>query len=165
MPNANRWLLPTLILCGMLGALSGCTSLELYERTVPLPAQQWKSEYIPSFDFDIADTTARYDVALVLRHRDRYHYNNIWLQLSLTDPQGKSYSFETDFLLGTNETGWLGAGMDDIYEHRISLQKELVAQGISFRQAGTYRFRIKQLMREDPLKEVMNIGIRIEKKP
>jgi hypothetical protein len=55
--------------------------------------------------------------------------------------------------------------MDDIYEHRISLQKELVAQGISFRQAGTYRFRIKQLMREDPLEEVMNIGIRIEKKP
>jgi hypothetical protein len=55
--------------------------------------------------------------------------------------------------------------MDDIYEHRISLQKELLTAGVSFRQTGTYRFAIEQLMREDPLEEVMNVGLRIEKKP
>jgi gliding motility-associated lipoprotein GldH len=165
MLKAIRWSLPAFIICGMLVTLGSCTSLELYERSVPLPGHQWKSEYTPSFDFIITDTTARYDVSLVFRHRDRYHYNNLWLQLSITDPQGKNYSYETDLLLGTNESGWLGAGMDDIYEHRISLQKDLVAQGVSLRKAGTYQFRIKQLMREDPLEEVMNVGIRIEKKP
>lgn len=165
MRSIRRWLLVDLFCIGLLCTMMGCDPLSLYEKSVLLPQQQWKSEYVPAFDFTIADTTARYDVALVLRHRDRYHYNNIWLRVSVTDPQGKAYSFDTDLLLGTNESGWLGAGMDDIYEHRISLQKELLEKNISFRQAGTYRFTIEQLMREDPLQEVMNIGIRIKKKP
>jgi gliding motility-associated lipoprotein GldH len=145
--------------------VGGCSPLSLYEKSVALPRQQWKSDYVPQFEFTITDTTARYDVALVLRHRDRYHYNNIWLRLSITDPEGNAYSIDTDLLLGANESGWLGVGMDDIYEHRISLQKELFEKGVSFRRAGTYRFSLEQRMREDPLQEIMNVGIRIEKKP
>ncbi|NDF97550.1 MAG: gliding motility lipoprotein GldH [Chitinophagia bacterium] len=165
MRRASRWLAQSIVWLSVLCIIEGCTQLELYEKSVPLAAQRWENTYRPTFDFIIKDTTARYDVALVLRHRDRYHYNNIWLRISVTDPQGKNYSFETDLLLGTNEKGWLGAGMDDIYEHRISLQKELLTAGVSFRQAGTYRFSIEQVMREDPLEEVMNVGLRIEKKP
>ncbi|MFM8710357.1 MAG: gliding motility lipoprotein GldH [Sphingomonadales bacterium] len=150
---------------GLVCMIGGCSPLSLYEKSVALPQQQWKSDYVPQFDFTITDTTARYDAALVLRHRDRYHYNNIWLRLSITDPEGNSYSIDTDLLLGTNESGWLGVGMDDIYEHRISLQKELFEKGVSFRRAGTYRFSLEQRMREDPLQEIMNVGIRIEKKP
>jgi len=165
MKLASRWLTGPIVWLSVLCIIEGCTSLDLFEKSVPLPAQRWESTFRPSFDFIISDTKARYDVALVLRHRDRYHYNNIWLRISITDPLGKNYSFDTDLLLGTNESGWLGAGMDDIYEHRISLQKELLTAGVSFRQNGTYRFAIEQLMREDPLEEVMNVGLRIEKKP
>ena len=165
MSSASRWPLTTFLWAGLFFIIGGCTQLALYERSVPLPQQQWKSDYIPVFDFTISDTSAFYNVALVFRHHDRYRYNNIWLRVSITDPQAKTRSFDTDLLLGTNESGWLGTGMDDIYEHRISLQKELLEKGVSFRQAGNYRFSIEQLMREDPLQEVMNIGIRVEKKP
>jgi gliding motility-associated lipoprotein GldH len=165
MSSVSRWPLTAFLWAGIYFMIGGCTPLALYERSVPLPQQQWKSDYTPVFDFTISDTSAFYDVALVFRHRDRYHYNNIWLRISVTDPQAKTHSFDTDLLLGTNESGWLGTGMDDIYEHRISLQKELLEKGVSFRQVGNYRFSIEQLMREDPLEEVMNIGIRVEKKP
>lgn len=165
MSSTSRWPLTAFLWVIVLCMIGGCTPLSLYERSVSLPQQQWKSDHVPVFDFTLGDTTASYNVSLIFRHRDRYHYNNIWLRISVTDPQTKTYTFDTDLLLGTNESGWLGTGMDDIYEHRISLQKELLAKGISFRQAGTYRFSIEQLMREDPLEEVMNIGIRVEKKP
>lgn len=165
MSSASRWPLIALFWITLLCTIGGCTPLALYERSVSLRGQAWKSDYIPVFDFNISDTTASYHVAIVFRHRDRYHYNNIWLRVSVTDPQAKTYSFDTDLLLGTNENGWLGTGMDDIYEHRISLLKQLLEKGISLRQTGTYRFSIEQLMREDPLEEVMNVGIRVEKKP
>ncbi len=48
--------------------------------------------------------------------------------------------------------------MDDIYEHRIQLGSE---QGLK---AGNYTFTIEQIMREDPLEQVLNVGLRVEKK-
>jgi gliding motility-associated lipoprotein GldH len=142
-----------------------CTPLNLYERTVAIPAHEWKSSFTPQFSFLINDTSARYDLSITLRHRDLYHYNNIWLQINLLSPDGKQYNFQTEKQLGTNESGWLGTGMDDIYEHRISLQKELIENGVSLRKKGRYTLSIKQIMREDPLEQVMNVGLRIEKRP
>ena len=154
------------LLLGLLGwMLNSCTQLSLFERSYPIPGHRWESKFTPYFDCTIKDTASRYDVSLILRHRDLYRYNNIWLNITVTDPNQKTYSFVTEKQLGTNENGWLGSGMDDIYEHRISLTQELVTQGISFRKPGRYRFQIKQIMREDPLEYVMNVGIRLEKKP
>jgi gliding motility-associated lipoprotein GldH len=48
--------------------------------------------------------------------------------------------------------------MDDIYEHRILIQKQT-----RFTKPGDYHFRFEQVMREDPLEHVLNVGLRIEK--
>ena len=65
-----------------------------------------------------------------------------------------------DLLLATNEKGWLGSGMDDIFEHRVQIQQET-----KFSRPGTYSFTLEQIMREDPLKHVLDVGVRIEKAP
>jgi len=36
---------------------------------------------------------------------------------------------------------------------------------VSLRRKGRYTLSIKQIMREDPLEQVMNVGLRIEKRP
>ena len=154
------YLFPVLLLA------SGCQTLDLYEKTVALPGKAWASSYQPSFTFTIRDTTAVYDLQLVLRHSDRYHFNNIWVQVSVKTPKADSaYSFRAERILGTDEQGWLGTGMDDIYEHRISLNDKLGEAGISLRQKGDYTITLRQIMREDPLQQVWNAGIRLEKKP
>ena len=60
------------------------------------------------------------------------------------------------------EKGWLGTGMDDLYEHRIALTP--INQQFYFKKAGTYTFSLEHVMREEPLEHVMNVGLRIEKK-
>jgi gliding motility-associated lipoprotein GldH len=67
-----------------------------------------------------------------------------------------------DLTLATNEKGWLGSGMDDIYEHRIPLKATSWA---IFKKPGNYTFTLEQIMREDPLNNVLAVGLRIEKKP
>lgn len=59
--------------------------------------------------------------------------------------------------LATNEKGWLGTGIDDIYEHRLQL-----TTAVKFK-AGVNKLMLENIMREDPLKQVLNVGIRIEK--
>ena len=64
-----------------------------------------------------------------------------------------------DLQLATDDKGWLGSGMDDIFEHRIRITKD--PQKLA--KAGLYKFTLEQIMREEPLQHVMNVGIRVEK--
>jgi hypothetical protein len=62
-------------------------------------------------------------------------------------------------LLATNEKGWLGTGMDDIWE----LRQLITPQPFRFNRAGKATFMLEQIMRDNPLPEVLNAGIRVEK--
>ena len=134
-----------------------------FEKDIALPHQQWDSSFRPTIDFSISpdDTAYRYNVYLVLRHTDAYNYNNIWIRGTVRQPgDSVARSERYDLLLATNEKGWLGSGMDDIYEHRV-----LIQQQTKFSRPGKYSFTLEQIMREDPLKHVLNIGVRIERIP
>src|SRR5580692_3454360 len=132
---------------------------DVFEKDVTLPGQEWQSTYRPTFSFDISgeDTANRYNIYLVLRHTDAYNYNNIWIRGSVKQPGDSAIrSQRYDLSLADNQKGWTGSGMDDIYEHRIEIQ-----HSTKFDHPGTYSFTLEQIMREDPLKHVLNIGVRI----
>ena len=139
--------------------LSSCTTIDLYEKSVTIPKYQWNSSFKPTFDFTIKDTTASYKLFFVIRHNEQYNFNNIFVNLYVKGPgQDTTQKIQQDLVLATNEKGWLASGMDDIYEHRIQLGSD---QNLK---AGSYTFTIEQIMREDPLANVLNVGLRIEKK-
>lgn len=138
---------------------SSCTNIDLYEKAVTIPEHEWKSSFKPSFDFTIKDTASPYRLFLILRHNEKYNFNNIYVNVYVKGPgQDTAQKIQQDLVLATNEKGWLGTGMDDIYDHRIQLAPD---QSLK---AGNYTFTIEQIMREDPLENVLNVGLRIEKK-
>ena len=93
---------------------------------------------------------------MVLRHDDAYRYKNIWLNITVKDPDS-SYTIKREFTLADNSR-WLGTGMDDIIEHRITFNLLPVRL-----KKGSYTFILQQAMREDPLDHILNAGIRVEK--
>ncbi|MBN8855374.1 MAG: hypothetical protein BGO55_27180 [Sphingobacteriales bacterium 50-39] len=134
---------------------------DVFEKDVVIPGHQWATSFKPHVDFTIAgaDTADRYNIYLVLRHSDAYLYNNIWIRGTVQAP-GDSVpkSQRYDLTLATNDKGWLGSGMDDIYEHRVLIQPDT-----KFTKPGTYSFTLEQIMRDDPLQHVFNVGVRVEK--
>jgi len=143
---------------------AACTSLpsDVFEKNVTIPGHAWASSFKPRIDFTIQpkDTAERFNVYVVLRHSDAYQYNNIWIQGTIRKPGdtiGKS--LRADLPLADNN-GWKGSGMDDIYEHRV-LVRDLALTGFS--KPGTYSFTLEQIMRDDPLPHVLNVGVRLEK--
>src|SRR6188474_1724429 len=128
--------------------LSTCTTVDLYEKTVSLPDHEWKGDYKPEFNFTITDTTTAYQVFFVLRHTEKYNYNNIWINLYSQPPGDTLHKAQYEIRLATNEKGWLATGMDDIYEHRQPLTGKVRLK------AGTYKLILENIMREDPLQHV-----------
>lgn len=143
--------------------ISSCTKIDLFEKVTPIPQHQWESGYMPRFKFTITDTSSPYQLFIILRHNNKYSYNNIWLHLYTKTPgEPAATRVQYELPLATNEKGWLGTGMDDLYEHRIALTP--FNGDFYFRKQGEYIFTIKHIMREDPLQNIMNVGLRIEKK-
>ena len=144
--------------------LTSCTDIDLFEKHASIPKHEWKADYKPPFTFNIQDTSSVYDVMLILRHNEKYRYNNIWLKLTIQSPGDSAQTIRIEKTLATNKDGWLATAMDDIYDHRISINNELAENNISFKTPGEYTFTLQQDMREDPLLHVMNVGLRVEKK-
>src|SRR5687768_16796636 len=97
--------------------LFSCTTIDLYEKSVSIPCHAWKSSYIPSFTFTIKDTTSAYDLFLVLRHNDKYSFNNIYVNIyAQTTGTDTGEVIRRNVTLDTGAEGWKDAsGMDDIY--------------------------------------------------
>ncbi|MBS1735761.1 MAG: gliding motility lipoprotein GldH [Bacteroidetes bacterium] len=140
-------------------AVSSCARIDLFEKQQSIPSQQWFYSNTPGFTFNITDTGAAYSIYIVIRHSDQYQYNNLWVRLGSKAPSDSMRFQNINLRLASDAKGWEGSAMDDIYEVR-----KLISPGpVHFKSAGEYYFSIAQIMRENPLKHVFSIGLRIEK--
>jgi gliding motility-associated lipoprotein GldH len=138
--------------------LAGCGTLDVYEKAKFFPDHEWKSSDKPAFYFTIEDTVSLYNIFLVFRHEDAYHYNNIWVNITTKAPHDTARSQQVNVTLADNKKGWLGTGMDDVFDHRARITRAPVRL-----RKGSYTFILQQNMREEPLQFVLNAGIRVEK--
>jgi gliding motility-associated lipoprotein GldH len=143
-----------------LPALTGCNwTTGIFEKNLNLPDHQWPSAIKPDIAFTISDTVSLYNVYIVIRHTDAYHFNNMYVRATVREPgSDKPKSGDYDLQLATNARGWTGTAMDDIYDARLLIQPKT-----RFSKSGTYHITLEQLMREDPLKNVLSAGLRVEK--
>ena len=136
---------------------TSCNTIDVYEKTTPVPRHEWSSNNNLSFTFTSADSLAYYNIYFVIRHTESYHFNNIWVNFISVEPNKKTQTQKLNLQL-TNANGWMGASMDDIIEQRVLLFNHPVKLT-----KGDNTFYIQQVMREDPLQNVLNAGIRVEK--
>jgi gliding motility-associated lipoprotein GldH len=147
-----------LLLLTIIVLFGACANIDVFEKNVAFNNRVWAGKQPQSIQFTVTDTTALYKIYLVFRHTDSYGFNNLWLTITRKGPD-TTYSEKVDIPLANNEQGWLGTGMDDIWEHRILLTSKPVV----FRRKGDYQFQLEHIMRQEPLEQVMNIGLRVEK--
>lgn len=142
----------------VVGLLAGCNTLDVFEKTVSFPKHEWPGTNKPVFSFDISDTVSHYNIYLIIRHEDAYRYNNIWLNVTTQVPGEAAKTQLINVTLADNKKGWLGTGMDDVFDHRALITHLPVKL-----KKGNYIFTLQQNMREEPLQYVLNAGIRVEK--
>lgn len=143
--------------------LSGCFPAPFFQKEEGIPKNQWNFNFTPSFTFDITDTTAAYQPFFIIRHTQAYPYSNLWLWVYAKTPGDTTIKkARINIVLAEPSGKWLGRGMGEIYEQRIPIDLREI---LTFGKSGTYKLSLEQNMRLNPLPEILNVGVRIEKVP
>ncbi|MCB2407256.1 gliding motility lipoprotein GldH [Hymenobacter lucidus] len=145
---------------GLLWALAACDANQVYEKNQELSKAVWTVQEKPTFEFDIQDTTQRYDIYFNIRNESMYGYYNLYVKHTLLAPNGQRLSqLLHQMLLMDAQTGEpRGQGSGDIFDHQF-----LALRGQQFHQPGTYKIVLEQYMRQDQLPGIMAVGVGVRK--
>ncbi|MFP4471744.1 MAG: gliding motility lipoprotein GldH [Bacteroidales bacterium] len=138
--------------------LTSCDAGRLYDQSREISPEGWHKDSAAVFMVDIGDTLSACRFMINLRHTTDYRYSNFYLFMNTYFPN-QTMARDTIELILADKTGeWRGSGFGNIKDLQVPVRKNL-----RFPATGTYRFEIRQAMRQDTLKDIQSIGIRIEK--
>ena len=137
---------------------SSCDSIRVFEENKEIPASSWDKNNLVDFSVQITDTLSPHNVYINIRQNGQYQNQNMYLFINIISPSGEKIRDTVNCILADAKGKWLGSGLGDIYSNQLMYKKN-----IGFPHAGTYKFEIEQAMRTDILKNVEDIGIRIER--
>jgi gliding motility-associated lipoprotein GldH len=135
-----------------------CDKNRVFEQNITVEGGSWAMDNIAVFNFEIADTSAEYNILINLRNRSDYPYSNIYLFLQLIAPDGKTASDTLNCLLADEKGQWLGKSAGNIWDNRIPYK-----WGVKFPMQGNYQIKYMQAMRHEKLEAITDVGLRVEK--
>lgn len=136
--------------------LAGCSKGVVFDNNKSIESDVWKSDQVIRFDVPVEDTVHIYKFYLNLRNTTSYRYANIFLFIDSTFPDGKQARDTVECILADPSGKWLGKGISNMRDNQVLLRR-----GLRFPQKGNYIFEFEQAMREQELKGIMDIGLRI----
>jgi gliding motility-associated lipoprotein GldH len=150
-----------ILLISALFLLQGCNKNRVYDKITDLNNRNWPENQVVKFRFKIDNTAPEYVISYNVRNSILYKYYNLYLSSSLEDTLGNVIESKlSNYTLFNPKTGEpLGSGLGDLFDHKFP-----VIEKYRFNNPGVYVFNVKQYMREDTLREIISIGLVIEKK-
>jgi len=98
-------------------------------------------------------------VSIELRNNNSYPFSNIWLFVDFQMPDGMCRADTINADLADVYGKWYGKGMS---LYNLSIPYEI---SILYPDTGTYIYTIHQGMRENILKGISDIGLKVSKQP
>jgi gliding motility-associated lipoprotein GldH len=146
-----------LMLCIALFMVS-CDKNVIFEKNVKLPENRWEQKNVVTLETDIQDTVTPHNLYINVRNAGGYQFSNLFVFFTTMTPHGKIERDTVELTLADPSGKWLGDGLGDIWDNRL-----LFRDNFRFPEKGNYTFSLEQAMRIDPLPQIMDVGIRIEK--
>ncbi|MBL4653073.1 MAG: gliding motility lipoprotein GldH [Flavobacteriales bacterium] len=141
------------------GIVIGCDSEKYFEEYKKIENASWAAKKQLSFKVESIDTHIEYNLFLLVRNTKTYTYQNLYLFMDIMSPSGKMERDTIECLLADITGKWYGDHAGDIVDNKIWFKTNY-----QFSELGTYRFTFEQAMREESLTEIIDFGLRIEKK-
>lgn len=126
----------------------------------------WHKDSIVTFTLPQLDATKKYDLFVNVRDNNDYPYNNLFLIVSLEQPNRKVKVDTLEYLMTNPDGSLLGDGFSDVKENKLFYKN-----GETFTQKGVYKIHIRHAVRQtgqvngvEKLKGISDVGFRIETK-
>lgn len=143
----------------MIFLVQGCTDPNaVIDQSTAIANHNWSYVNRVKYDVKIDDNSVPYNLYFNIRVSGSYKYSNIFALLLQTSPGKKTHTTRYEFKLADKDGEWLGSGSGNLYSYQLPLRTQY-----KFPTKGTYHFEIEQNMRDNPLHEVIDAGLRVEK--
>ena len=139
--------------------LAGCTDPNaVIDQNNAVPDHNWS--YLSKFNYTVKidDVKLAYNLYMNLRVTADYKYSNLFVLITQTAPDKKVIIKRYELKLANQQGEWLGKGSGNLYSYQTPF-----LTNYKFLEKGTYQFSIEQNMRDNPLREVSDVGLRVEK--
>lgn len=118
-----------------------CNTKQVFNDTIDFEDETWSKDSIVSFNVEIADTNALYDVVFAVTNSDDYPFANLYVFTDISSDTLLYLRDTIEFILSSQDGEWLGTGLFG-YTNEFNLHSK-----IHFPKAGTYTFSYEQAMR------------------
>jgi gliding motility-associated lipoprotein GldH len=145
------------LFCAAMLFCSGCTNGgAIIDQNTEIENQNWTYVNRVKFDVKVVDAGAAYNFFLNLRVTGDYKYSNIFVLVTESGPGAPAATKRYEFTLAAKDGQWLGEGSGNLYSYQLPFVSDY-----KFPAKGTYTFYIEQNMRDNPLRAVSDVGLRI----
>lgn len=139
-------------------SLIACTGNDVYNSYIALPNTGWGQDSLAVFRTHIDDASLPYDISFQIRNESNYKYANLWLFIDVISPDGELQRDTVECILAHNDGTWIGSGWGSLYSIQCPYRAHT-----RFAKPGNYTFRISHGMRDDDIKGIHSLGLRITK--
>lgn len=141
----------------VISGICACTDQALVDVNSSIPNRNWDYGTRIRQSVTIKDADQAYNVYLNLRHTANYRYSNIFVLISQYGSGMKKTTERREFKVAYPDGEWLGSGSGNFYSYQLLFRKDY-----HFPKPGIYTFEFEQNMRDNPLHEICDIGLRVE---
>jgi gliding motility-associated lipoprotein GldH len=140
--------------------LTGCTDPNrIIDENTSIVNHNWSYGNKVKYNVDIQNPTVGYNLYLNVRVTANYKYSNMFVLVYQSGGAFKKTTATRYEIKLASPTGeWLGKGSGSMYGYQVSFKTNY-----RFPAKGKYHFEIEQNMRDNPLRAVSDVGLRVEK--
>ncbi|MDF3077832.1 MAG: gldH [Sphingobacteriaceae bacterium] len=137
--------------------IASCNDNAVVDTNQVVSGYKWSYINKIKIPVKIEDNSKAYKLFLNLRHTADYKYSNIFVLIHQSGPGMKPETIRKEFQLAYPDGEWLGKGSGDLYTYQLPFK-----ENYKFPATGTYTFSFEQNMRDNPLQEISDVGMRVE---
>jgi gliding motility-associated lipoprotein GldH len=150
-------MLRTLSMLFVLFLLVSCGGNIIYEEDKVIANQLWQYGQPLIYQFEIADTTARYDLYLDIDHTTDYPFQNLYTKIYTVYPSGRTAESQINIDLANKLGEWQGKCQGENCQLRVVLQQQTF-----FTEFGDHQLTLEQYTRRDSLGGIETVRFVVE---
>lgn len=147
----------------VLFSLISCDEKRVFDEYQSV-GKEWHKDSIVTFELPQLDAKKMYNLYVNVRDNDDYPFNNLFLIVSLEQPNRQVKVDTLEYQMANPDGTLLGEGFTDIKENKLFYK-----DNVSFTQKGVYKIHIKHAVRQtgkiegvSALPGITDVGFRIE---
>lgn len=139
--------------------LMACNQSQIIiDENISIYKNEWHVDQNPTFKVDIKDTLCTYKIFLNLRHTSNFPYSKIFILVHEKTKNNKDTTIRTAIDLAEPDGQWIGYSTASL--HHVQY---LLHENYTFADTGKYEFKIEHNMQQNPLKNIVDIGLKVVK--